>query len=273
MNTPMNVTTQSASMSRTEIQALLVLGNADASSADGAVSDSRRAAGMLSQRHDSQDHWTVADVQFETNFLGFRRRCAIRTEHGDVMLVPSPNNTIRIYMLLSKEDVEELEPSMLEAPSHSTKPRTNNTTALGILERCIPDTLHPYTMTITSVDWISRYTITKRAIESFTDGRNVHLLGDACHTHSPKASQDMNIGMQDAYDLTWKLALVLEAKYPRDLQFRAEAFAEQLIDFDTKFAKMFGAEKGLNAPEFHSLGRTVMDLQAVADMGIHQACL
>ena len=42
-------------------------------------------------------------------------------------------------MLLSKEDVEELEPSMLEAPSHSTKPRTNNTTTLGILERRIPD--------------------------------------------------------------------------------------------------------------------------------------
>jgi phenol 2-monooxygenase len=224
---------------------------------DGAASVSRRVAGISSQRHDSQDHWAVADVLLETNFPDFHRRCAIQTKHGNVMLIPSPNNTVRIYMLLSKEDVEELETSMFEAPSHSTKPRTNNTTILGILERRIPDILHPYTMTIASVDWISRYTIAQRIIESFTDGRNVYLLGDACHTHSPQAGQGMNIGMQDAYNLTWKLALVLKGHAKQNIletyNLERKHIAEQLIDFDTKFAKMFGAQRDVNAPEFHGL--------------------
>jgi phenol 2-monooxygenase (NADPH) len=57
-------------------------------------------------------------------------------------------------------------------------------------------------MTISSVDWISRYTIAQRLSASFTDGRNVFLLGDACHTHSPEAGLGMNIGMQDVYNLT-----------------------------------------------------------------------
>jgi hypothetical protein len=44
-----------------------------------------------------------------------------------------PNDIIHIYMLLSKEGVEELETSMLKALSHSTKSRTN-TTILGVLD-------------------------------------------------------------------------------------------------------------------------------------------
>lgn len=41
-------------------------------------------------------------------------------------------------------------------------------------------------MTITHIEWISWYTVAQH-IESFTDGRNVFLLGDACHTYSLRA--------------------------------------------------------------------------------------
>ena len=57
-------------------------------------------------------------------------------------------------------------------------------------------------------DWFSTYRIHHRCTERFGDGR-VFLLGDAAHIHSPMGGQGMNTGLQDAYNLAWKLALVL----------------------------------------------------------------
>lgn len=63
--------------------------------------------------------------------------------------------------------------------------------------------------------------------------------------------------MQDAYNLTWKLALVLRGHaQPKILEtYNSERkhIAEQLIEFDTKFAKLFGAKTDLNVPALHRL--------------------
>ncbi|MEZ5446501.1 MAG: FAD-dependent monooxygenase [Gammaproteobacteria bacterium] len=56
--------------------------------------------------------------------------------------------------------------------------------------------------------WLSTYRIHHRAAERFRD-RRCFLLGDAAHIHSPVGAQGMNTGLQDAYNLAWKLALVL----------------------------------------------------------------
>src|SRR5687768_17691066 len=60
-------------------------------------------------------------------------------------------------------------------------------------------------------DWISTYRIHHRAAEKFRD-RRCFLLGDAAHIHSPVGAQGMNTGLQDAYNLGWKLALVVKGK-------------------------------------------------------------
>src|SRR6267378_680331 len=57
--------------------------------------------------------------------------------------------------------------------------------------------------------WFSTYRIHHRAAEKFRD-RRCFLLGDAAHVHSPMGGQGMNTGLQDAYNLAWKLALVVE---------------------------------------------------------------
>lgn len=57
--------------------------------------------------------------------------------------------------------------------------------------------------------WFSIYRIHHRAAERFRD-RRVFLLGDAAHIHSPAGGQGMNTGLQDAYNLAWKLALVVK---------------------------------------------------------------
>ncbi len=56
--------------------------------------------------------------------------------------------------------------------------------------------------------WFSTYRIHHRRAEHFRNGR-CFLLGDAAHIHSPVGAQGMNTGLQDAYNLAWKLALVV----------------------------------------------------------------
>jgi phenol 2-monooxygenase len=68
----------------------------------------------------------------------------------------------------------------------------------------------------------------------------VFIAGDACHTHSAKAGQGMNVAMQDAFNLGWKLAAVLEGRSPESLlhTYSAErqTIAQELIDFDKEWS-------------------------------------
>jgi 2-polyprenyl-6-methoxyphenol hydroxylase-like FAD-dependent oxidoreductase len=73
-------------------------------------------------------------------------------------------------------------------------------------------------LTFKACDWFSTYRIHHRCTERFRD-RRCFLLGDAAHVHSPMGGQGMNTGLQDAYNLAWKLELVL-----------AERAAEALLD-------------------------------------------
>jgi 2-polyprenyl-6-methoxyphenol hydroxylase-like FAD-dependent oxidoreductase len=63
---------------------------------------------------------------------------------------------------------------------------------------------------ITRVDWFSTYKVHTRHVERFSEGR-CFLAGDSAHIHTPAGGQGMNTGIQDGYNLAWKLALVLKA--------------------------------------------------------------
>ena len=93
----------------------------------------------------------------------------------------------------------------------------------------------------------------------------VFIAGDACHTHSAKAGQGMNVSMQDTFNLGWKLAAVLQGKSSPSLlhTYSAErqAIAKELIDFDREFSRMFSAPpkesgnaegEGVDPAEFQS---------------------
>jgi 2-polyprenyl-6-methoxyphenol hydroxylase-like FAD-dependent oxidoreductase len=56
--------------------------------------------------------------------------------------------------------------------------------------------------------WLSGFRINSRKVASYRSGR-VFLLGDAAHVHSPAGGEGMNTGMQDAFNLAWKLALAI----------------------------------------------------------------
>jgi len=67
-----------------------------------------------------------------------------------------------------------------------------------------------------SPTWISRFTDTARQAASYRNGR-VLLAGDAAHVHHPAGGQGLNIGVQDAVNLGWKLALVVKETSPESL--------------------------------------------------------
>ena len=66
---------------------------------------------------------------------------------------------------------------------------------------------------ITRVDWFSTYKVHTRHVEKFSSGR-CFLAGDAAHIHTPAGGQGMNTGIQDVYNLAWKVALVLKGAAP-----------------------------------------------------------
>jgi len=69
---------------------------------------------------------------------------------------------------------------------------------------------------IHSPTWISRFTDTTRQAASYRD-RRVLLAGDAAHVHAPDGGQGLNIGVQDAVNLGWKLAQVVNRTAPESL--------------------------------------------------------
>lgn len=62
---------------------------------------------------------------------------------------------------------------------------------------------------ITRVDWFSTYKVHTRHVDRFSSGR-CFVAGDSAHIHTPAGGQGMNTGIQDGYNLAWKLALVLK---------------------------------------------------------------
>jgi len=66
---------------------------------------------------------------------------------------------------------------------------------------------------VTSASWLSLYRVNVRMVSDYRSGR-VLLAGDAAHVHSPAGGQGMNTGIQDAYNLGWKLGAVIAGASP-----------------------------------------------------------
>ncbi|KAM0804286.1 FAD binding domain-containing protein [Usnea florida] len=222
---------------------------------DGAGSAVRQQLSIGSSVHHTNDSWAVADVHCKTNFPDVGRRCTVRTEHGSLMLIPYADDRARLYTLLNKEEHEALLQSKYDGKGEK---HTNNQTVIGVLKRRVDLLLKPYVLEITEVEWVSMYQIAQRISSSFAkEDDRVFILGDACHTHSPKAAQGMNVSMNDAYNLTWKLALALRGLANRSLlqtyQIERQHIAKQLIEFDEKFSHLFAAQGNLEDPGFHDV--------------------
>ncbi|WP_421022065.1 FAD-dependent monooxygenase, partial [Klebsiella pneumoniae] len=64
--------------------------------------------------------------------------------------------------------------------------------------------------------WLSRFTDATRLASTYRKGR-ILLAGDAAHIHAPMGGQGLNVGLQDAMNLGWKLAMVVKRQAPENL--------------------------------------------------------
>lgn len=96
--------------------------------------------------------------------------------------------------------------------------------------------------------WFSTYRIHHRSASHFREGR-AFVLGDAAHIHSPVGAQGMNTGLQDAYNLGWKLALVVQGRADAALLDSYEAerlpIARRLLDTTDRGFKLVVSDNWL----------------------------
>jgi phenol 2-monooxygenase len=194
---------------------------------------------------------TVPDIIPITNFPDIRMRCAIHSaENGSMMVIPRENKLVRLYIQL-----KEIKPDASgRADRSQIKPDNIIKAAQKILA--------PYNLTYEYCDWWTAYQIGQRVGTNFDYNSRVFLAGDAVHTHSPKAGQGMNVSMQDAYNLGWKLGLVVKGLAKPEIlktyQSERRRIAQDLIDFDHKFSRLFSGrpavdvldEAGVSMAEF-----------------------
>lgn len=162
-------------------------------------------------------------------------RCAIHSESsGSVMVIPRENKLVRLYIQLTTTNVEDGSGSKKFDRSTIT-PETIIASAQRIIQ--------PYKIEYRYLDWWTAYQIGQRVGNSFSLHERVFLAGDAVHTHSPKAGQGMNVSMQDAYNLGWKVASVVKGQANRSIlktyQSERRRIAQDLIDFDHRFSRLF----------------------------------
>lgn len=82
--------------------------------------------------------------------------------------------------------------------------------------QAIVDKRGPAGLKLSDPFWLAGFRIHERQVSEYRHGR-VFLAGDAAHIHSPAGGQGMNTGLQDAFNLAWKLALVQQGKAPDSL--------------------------------------------------------
>jgi phenol 2-monooxygenase len=214
---------------------------------DGARSTVRKSIGR-ELRGDSANHaWGVMDILAVTDFPDIRFKVLIQSAHdGSALVIPREGGyLVRLYVELTHLDVGE-------------RVANRNITSDDLIAKA-QRILSPYTLDVKEVAWWSVYEIGQRLTDKFDDVPaedtatrlpRVFIAGDACHTHSPKAGQGMNVSMQDAFNLGWKLAAVLRGRSAPSLlhSYSAErqAVAKELIDFDREWAAILASAKKTN---------------------------
>ncbi len=204
--------------------------------ADGARSAVRSAIGGSLRGDQSFHAWGVMDVLPVTDFPDIRKKCIIHSEAGSILHIPREGNHLcRIYVDLGEVDKAD-------------GGRVRKTPVEAVIERANA-IVHPYTLDVRDVAWSSVYEVAHRLTDRFDDEATspdgkarVFLMGDACHTHSAKAGQGMNVSMQDGWNLAWKLGYVLTGMASDELlgtySDERQVTAQNLIDFDLEWSTL-----------------------------------
>ncbi|MFV0463407.1 MAG: FAD-dependent monooxygenase [Nostocoides sp.] len=250
---PVEVTLREVDGSDFTVRARYVVG------CDGARSGVRRAIGRELHGDAANHAWGVMDVLATTDFPDWRTKNVIQSAgKGSLLMIPREGgNMVRCYVDLG------------DVPAGDSDIRN---TSVPQLTAVANEILHPYSIDVKSVGWSSVYEVGQRVTDRFDDVTDeddrmpsVFIAGDACHTHSAKAGQGMNVSMQDAFNLGWKLAAVLtdraDPSLLRSYSKERQSVAQDLIDFDRSWSN-FIAQPALDPEHPEAGGVSAAQMQA-----------
>ncbi len=162
---------------------------------DGAHSTVLHGLGFAFQGVAQGDDWMLADVRLEGEGAPPANEIATFLHRdGPFVVFPIPGGRSRIVATVGKTVAGQSRPD----PTLSDVQAMADERAGGGFRVADPV-------------WLANFRINERKVSDYAKGR-VFLAGDAAHVHSPAGGQGMNTGMQDAFNLSWKLAMVIRGE-------------------------------------------------------------
>jgi 2-polyprenyl-6-methoxyphenol hydroxylase-like FAD-dependent oxidoreductase len=159
---------------------------------DGASSGVRSALGLSFDGETYSEAFWAADVTIDTPLPRAEIHSVL---HPEGMMMVFPLFPDRKFFRIAADVMVDIPTSERPAPPTFEQIRD------VVKRRC------PFPLEIRDPEWLAAFRVHHRKIKQYRHGR-VFLAGDAAHIHSPMGGQGMNTGIQDAYNLAWKLALV-----------------------------------------------------------------
>ena len=195
--------TELQSLTQTETQVTATVNTANGESSiihsqylvgcDGPKSPVRHGLGLAFEGSTFERLFHVADVEMHWPF-----------SHDALHLCPTPNSFVAFFPMLGTNSYRII--GAFPAGFNQDEGET----PYAVIEQHIKQESQ-IALEISKVNWFSTYKVHTRHAENFSLGR-CFLAGDAAHIHTPAGGQGMNTGIQDAYNLAWKLAFVLQGK-------------------------------------------------------------
>jgi 2-polyprenyl-6-methoxyphenol hydroxylase-like FAD-dependent oxidoreductase len=165
---------------------------------DGAHSTVRHGLGLSFPGNTLQSDWILADLHLDGYPAPTTEMATYWHDDGVLLIIPMSATRFRV--------IADIGFSKENAPASPTIDQV----------QAILDRRGPGGMSASDPIWLSAFRINERKVDDYRSGR-VFVAGDAAHVHSPAGGQGMNTGMQDAFNLAWKLALVCRGECSESL--------------------------------------------------------
>jgi 2-polyprenyl-6-methoxyphenol hydroxylase-like FAD-dependent oxidoreductase len=211
---------------------------------DGAHSAVRRALEIPFEGEAFPMMFMLGDVQIDWDLprgMALRALRLVEDNAPDMFIaIPLPEpGRYRVSMLAAPE----LEKS--DGSGHgiqSELPGPDLTHLQAVADDLVPERPH-----LSDLRWSSIFRISMRLAKNYRTGR-VFIAGDAAHIHPPTGGQGMNTGIQDAYNLAWKLALVVQGSAPEQLldsyEVERRPVGAEVVARTRAASEGYGREKG-----------------------------
>lgn len=157
--------------------------------ADGARSFVRNHFAIPFDIRRPQMIWAVIDAVIETDFPKVPEIIVFQSQTSDVAWIPREGSIDRFYVRMDTQAFT-LEQALFK----------------------INQAMKPHKLRLKKTHWVSQFSVKESVAANFFVKGRVFLAGDACHIHSVNGGQGLNTGLADAFNLIWKLNMVLRFK-------------------------------------------------------------